>query len=113
METSKTGQQVCHVQVRDVAMAAAGQLYESVMSNNEYFKVWKKQNPGLDPKALEKRFIDQNWHRCIDFARSTLTMMLTRPDISEQMKEQIMDVLEKDFSLRHKQVTAPPFNRVH
>jgi hypothetical protein len=108
-----TGQQVCHKQVRNVAMAAAGQLYESMMSNNHFNEEWKRQNPDLDGKKLEKRFIEQNWMRCLDFARATLALMLTKDEVSEVMKEEIMDILEKDFSIRHKYVAEPPLRRLH
>ena len=101
-----TGQTVCHKQVRDVAMAAAGQLYESVMSDNRYFSTWKRQNPGCTPKELERRFINKNWPRCIEFARQTLTVMLTRDDISQETKDQIFEVLELDFALRNKQIAT-------
>jgi hypothetical protein len=100
-KTQRTGQQVvCHIKVAEVAKAAAGQLYEQVMGNNDLFMIWKKQNPGASPKVLEKRFIDKNWPQCIEFARNTLTVMLTKDDIAESLKDEIMIVLEQDFSLR-------------
>jgi hypothetical protein len=108
-----TGQQVCHKQVRNVAMAAAGQLYESMMSNNHFHEEWKRLNPDLDAAKLEKRFIEQNWVRCLEFARATLTLMLTKDEVSQAMKDEIMDILEKDFSIRNKHVTAPPLRRLH
>lgn len=109
----RTGQRVCHVRVREVARAAAGELYESVMSNNVYFDAWKKQNPGLSGKALENAFIERNWGSCIDFARKTLTIMLTRPDVPEKMKDEIMEILAQDQVLRNKVVARPPFRRMH
>jgi|SRR6516162_7288347 hypothetical protein len=93
---------VCHVRVRDVARAAAAQLYEAVMQNNEACKVWREQNPGATAKQLEDRFVEKNWPKCIDFARQTLTLLLTRDDVAESTKDEIMDVLEKDQSLRGK-----------
>jgi len=99
---SGTGQRVCHVGIRKIAQEAAGELYESMMGNNEYYEAWKKQNPGLNAKQLESRFIAKNWVRCIDFARATLVEMLSRPDISEDMKEGIMEILEGDYELRNK-----------
>jgi len=112
---SKTGQRMCHRQVRDVAMAAAGQLYESLMGDDEFYREWRRQNPRLDAKGLERAFINQNWAKCIEFARSTLTLMLTRDDISEDVKAEIMVVLEQDQSIRNKHVrpTDPPFGRLH
>lgn len=106
MTVQKTGQIACHVGVREVAMAAAGQMYEQLMSNNTMFARWRAENPGCNPKQLEKRFIDQNWAQCILFARATLTKMLSQPNISDSMKEDIMDILEKDQFLRQRTGTV-------
>ncbi len=90
----------CHKEIRSVAQAAAGELYDSLMSaSNELFLEWQRQNPGLSPKALESRFIAKNWPKCIDFARGTLAHMLTRPDISEDSKEHILEILILDNSV--------------
>ena len=81
-------------------------MYQSLMSNDMYYRVWREQNPGANAQQLEKRFIDRNWPKCIEFARATLVEMLKRPDISEEMKEDIMDILEKDQSLQGKIVVG-------
>lgn len=113
MSIATTGQRLCHIKVAEVAKAAAGELYDKMMGDNEFYEVWKKQNPDASPKQLEKRFIDKNWGKCLDFARQTLTMMLTRPEISEAMKEEIFDILEKDKSIRNKvMVPNTPFSRL-
>lgn len=107
MKAQRTGERVaCHVRVAEVARAAAGELYESMMSNNDFFKIWQNQNKGCNAKELEKRFIDANWQRCIEFARMTLTVMLTQPQIADSMKDEIMEILEQDQSLRR--VKAAP-----
>jgi hypothetical protein len=93
----------------EVAREAAGQLYESMMGNDGFYKLWKKQNPGANAKQLEERFINKNWGKCLDFARATLTEMLKRPDVSEEMKDEIMVILEQDYTLRHRSVGSPPF----
>ena len=111
MTFQRTGQVACHVRVRDIAKAAAGQLYESMMGENRFFEMWKQQNPGIGPKELEKRFIDKNWPQCLDIARATLTCMLQRPEISDMMKDDIMDILEKDQYLRASVPLEP--HRVH
>src|SRR5215467_13956925 len=109
MSEQRTGQRMCHAKVMEVAKAAAGELYESMMSNDGFFKAWKKQNPGASVKQLEQRFIDKNWGSCLEFARATLTTMLTRPDVAEEMKEEIMVILEQDQVLRNRRVTTTPF----
>jgi hypothetical protein len=108
-----TASQVCHVKVMEVAKAAAGELYESMMGNDAFFKAWKKQNPGANPKQLERRFIEKNWGSCLEFARATLTVMLTRHDVAEELKEEIMVILEQDQTLRNRRVTNPPFRPIH
>jgi hypothetical protein len=97
----------------EVAKAAAGELYESMMGNDTFYRTWKKQNPGMGPKQLEARFIEKNWGSCLEFARATLTVMLTRPDVEEKVKEEIMVILEQDQALRNRRVGSPPFRRVH
>lgn len=95
----RRGRTACHKQVRDVAQAAAGELYEALMRDNEVFAEWQRQNPGLTRKALESRFIAKNWPKCIEFARGTLAHMLTRSDIDESVKDQILEVLILDNSV--------------
>lgn len=89
----------CHKQVRDIAMAIAGELYERLMGDDRFWKMWQNQNPGATRKEMEDRFIDMNWGRCIGQARKALVMMLKDPSISEEAKWQVMDVLERDASL--------------
>lgn len=93
-------QVACHKAIRKVAQEAAGQLYETLMADNVVFEEWKKQNPGLSEKALETRFITKNWGRCIEFARATLGSLLGRPDISDEVKREIHEVLVLDAQLR-------------
>ena len=89
----------CHVQVREVAKAAAGELYERLMGDDYYYQTWRKQNPECNAKELERRFVEKNWPKCIAFARATLTQLLTQPNVPESTKAQILDVLCKDNSL--------------
>ena len=102
MKTSRTGQRVCHEEVMHVAKAAAGEHYEVLMKDNEFYKVWQRQNPNKNGKQLQQAFIDRNWGKYLEFARATLVEMLKRPDVEEMMKGKIMDVLEKDWSVRNK-----------
>lgn len=89
----------CHVQIREVAKAAAGELYEKLMGDNRYFEAWQKQHPDASPKELERRFIEKNWPKCVQFARATLAALLRQPDVDEKTKLEIVDVLAKDQSL--------------
>lgn len=89
----------CHRQVMDIAKALAGEMYEMLMGNDMFWRIWKKQNPDATRKQLEERFIERNWGRFIGEARKALVMMLKDPSISETAKDQVVDVLEKDDSL--------------
>lgn len=109
MKVQKTGQTMCHIQVREVAKGIAGELYEKLMGEDIYYQEWRRQNPEASSKELERRFIERNWGKCLDAARATLVGVLKDPSVSESVKETILDVLEKDQSLRGKKpmVTFP------
>jgi hypothetical protein len=89
----------CHKLVAKVAQEAAGELYERLMGENLFFEEWKRQNPGLSPKALESRFISKNWGRCIGIARATLALLLRSP-LDSKAKEDIMEALVLDSTLK-------------
>lgn len=109
-----TGQRaVCHIKVAEVAKAAANELYDSMMSSNGFYNVWRNQNKGCNSAQLRQRFVDRNWPNCIEFARTTLTVMLTKDDISESMKDDIMIILEQDQMLRDKTVASPQFGKLN
>lgn len=103
MTVQRTGQVVCHVKVREVAKAAAAQQYEAFMgASNSIYTEWKRQNPDCTPKQLEKKYVDRNWGKFLEFARTTLGLMLRDPELSDKMKEEIVDILQKDQMLRYR-----------
>jgi len=107
MRTSqRTGDSVCHVKIAEVAKEAAGHLYDTMMMEDSFYKLWKQQYPDANPKELQRRFVDRNWSKCIDFAVASLTVMLTKDDVPESVKEEIMIVLEQNQSIRGKYVTG-------
>jgi len=108
----KTGYRACHVRVAEVAKEAAAHLYETMMSNNEYYAKWQEKHPDATEQELRKKFVDQNWKRCIDFAVSTLTVLLTKDDVPEKTKEEIMIVLEQNQSIRRKHVAHPQLHNL-
>jgi hypothetical protein len=104
----RTGQRACHVRIRDVAKAAAGEYYEAIMgANNDIYKQWLANNPGLNAKQLERKFINRYWPDCIDFARTTLGLVLNRDDVPDKLKDEILDILHKDQYLRQSVPLAP------
>jgi hypothetical protein len=113
MSEQRTGQKVCHIKIAEVAKSAASHLYDTMMEENCFYEMWKKQNPDATPKQLEQRFVQKNWTKCIDFARTTLTLMLTKDDVSEGVKDEIMEILEQDQSIRGKHVSDTPLTKAH
>ena len=91
--------QAVHREVMKVARAAAGEHYEVLMKDNLLFTTWQKKNPGKTPKQLESIFIEKTWPMYIRFARTTMTLLLSRPDVDEKTKEQIHEALVLDKSL--------------
>lgn len=91
----------CHVYIKKVAQELAGATYNQLMSDNLIYTQWKKSHPDLadNPKKLEAAFIAKNWGLHVHAARTTLTLLLRSPTLTEEAKEKIMDVLTKDATL--------------
>lgn len=89
----------CHKQIREIAKALAGEVYERMMGDNQFWEIWKKQNPDVSRNELARRFIERNWPKMIPEARKALAMTLNSPILSEVQKLEIVDILEKDQSL--------------
>lgn len=89
----------CHIRIREVAREACALHYEMLMSSsNVVYKIWKKQHPGLTPAALQRKFVDAHWGKCIELARATLGALLREP-IDENTKEEIVQILALDQTL--------------
>lgn len=103
MQAEKQGQKVahCHIYVRKIAKELAGATYSRLMEDNLIYSTWKKAHPDLagSPKKLEAAFIEKNWGLHVHAARTTLTLLLRSPTLTEEEKEKIMDVLLKDSTL--------------
>ena len=93
------GKSVAHRMVAETAKGMAGELYETMMRDNVWYAVWKRQNPGASVKALESRFIAKNTRQLLPTARATLASMLADPSIPDLMKREIYDALVLDRSL--------------
>lgn len=89
-----------HRIVAEAAKGLAGELYDVLMHNDKLFAEWKRQHPHLasNSKALERAFIKRNWGRCLEGARTTLALMLSRPG-NEELKDQISEALILDAGL--------------
>jgi hypothetical protein len=69
------------------------------MGDDRFYEAWKRENPDLNSKQLERLFIERNWHNCIGSARRALVAMLTDSSVGQHLKEEVFDVLVKDRSL--------------
>jgi hypothetical protein len=92
------GTKMAHNMVAETAKGIAGNLYETLMGNDEYWAAWQRQNPDCSRKELERRFIEKNWFKCVGAARATLVGLLHGP-LREDLKDEIIDALSKDASL--------------
>lgn len=90
---------IAHKQIASVAREAAGQLFESMMSNDEIWSAWQEQNPGCTRHQLELRFISRFAPDCVPFARATLAHMLTLPGLDDATKMCIHEALVLDSQL--------------
>lgn len=88
----------CHVMIRETAQALAHELYDQLMKDDNIFKAWKAQNPGLNAKALEATFVASKWGLCVEPARTTLTLLL-RGNLDEAVKDSIYTALCLDRTL--------------
>ena len=89
----------CHEMVAATAKEFAGELYDTVMSNNLVRAKWIADHPEMTPKQLEDEFIRVNWGKCIEGARTTLALMLRGP-LDSALKESISQALILDATLK-------------
>lgn len=89
----------CHVEVKKVAEGLAHALFDEMMSRNEIFSKFKEQHPELTTAQMEDKFVAHLWPQLIEQARATLAAMLRNASYSDEMKEEIMDILVKDQTL--------------
>jgi len=87
-----------HKLVAKTAKGIAEDLYETLMQNNELYTAWKLQHKGLGDKQLRVAFVKKNLSRCLEPARTTLTLML-RGTLDESLKETISEALILDAQL--------------
>lgn len=89
-----------HKLVVETAFAMGCELYDAVMQDNEWYRIWKaeKRNVGLSPKALEMKFVSKVLPKLIPQARATLASML-RTTQDEKTRETIYEALLLDNTL--------------
>jgi hypothetical protein len=87
-----------HFLVKETAEAMGHELYDTMMSDDVWYNLWKKKNPGLRPKELEELFVKNNISKLLPQARATLAQML-RNSHDERLKETIYEALTLDATL--------------
>lgn len=76
----------------------AHELYDTMMSDNQWYEIWKRKNPGKNAKALEKAFVDKNMGILLPQARSVLAGML-RNSMDPKLEAEIYEALTLDATL--------------
>jgi hypothetical protein len=87
-----------HFLIKETAEAMGHELYDTMMSDDLWYGLWKKKNPGLSRRALEELFVKNNLSKLLPQARATLAQML-RNSSDPVLKEQIYDALILDATL--------------
>lgn len=87
-----------HYLVRDTAMEMAHELYDTMMHDDVWYRMWKFQNPGLDPAQLEEAFVNKNMGILLPQARAVLARML-RDTKDPKLEEEIYEALTLDATL--------------
>jgi len=87
-----------HKLVAATAEAMAHELYDTMMQDNEWYRIWKARNPEMGAKELEEEFVRKNLSRLLPQARAVLAAMLRNPG-NEGLKEEIYEALVLDASL--------------
>ena len=81
---------VVHRLIASTAMEMAGAVYEEMASDDTFYRYNKSQ----------KRWMDKNWGRFVDAARTTLAGMLDAShNYSQIMKDEIYEALLADATL--------------
>jgi len=88
----------CHKMVRDVAVAMAHECYGALMARNDWYTLWKCENPGMNSDRLEKHWVNIHWGDFIEGARTTMAESLRQP-MPDVLREQIADALILDKTL--------------
>jgi hypothetical protein len=88
-----------HSLVHQTTVEMAHELYDTMMSDNAWYDLWKSQNPGLTPRGLADRFVARNLSKLLPQARAVLAGMLGNPMTDPATKDQIYAALTLDNTL--------------
>lgn len=90
-----------HKLVAETAEAMAHELYDTMMQDNQWYKLWRKSHPGMGKVALEELFVRKNFGKMIPQARATLTQMMQSYAAKgdQEMADKIYEALTLDATL--------------
>ena len=88
----------CHKLVAETARAMCHELFDTLMHDNAWYDVWRRQNPGMSARQLEAAFVARNWGRLVQSARATLAAMLSGP-YDDATKTRVYEALCLDNTL--------------
>lgn len=83
------GEKAVHKVIKDVAVGIAEAAYENLAQDNDFYKAWPNR----------RHFVRKSWPTFITHARNSLVEMLRRPEYTEAMKEEIVEILALDRTL--------------
>jgi len=95
---AQVNQAHAHWRVRETAIAMGHQLYDHLMHDNDFNRIWKERYPDLNSKQREELFVAKNLYRLLPQARATLTQMLNM-SYDDVLKEHIYEALLLDATL--------------
>lgn len=98
-----------HKLVRETAIGMCAELYDTMMSDNEWYKEWKRVNPRISdqPKQLFARFLAKNLSKLVPQARAILAQMLTTTT-DPALREEIYNALLLDNTLIRGRASGRP-----
>jgi hypothetical protein len=97
--TNRKPQAHVHKLIAETAQGMAHELYDTMMSDNTWYSLWKSWHPDANAAQLEAAFVAKNWARLIPAARAILAGMLAQP-INDVLKQTIYDALLLDNTLK-------------
>lgn len=87
-----------HWRIRDVAREMGHVLYDHMMQDNQFYKIWVEKTPNMTSSQREQAFVDQNLSKLIPQARATIAQMI-RDSSDDTLKEELYRALTLDATL--------------
>lgn len=87
-----------HYLILETAEAMGHELYDTMMRDDWWYDYWKKQNPGLEGKELEERFVKRNLSKLLPQARAAVTRYMVECQ-DESLKQTMYEALLLDNTL--------------